>query len=113
MAVKFFLDECVTQNSTVAEQLTQKCIYVETIASIGQGATDPSVFHYVINYKLTLVTMDDDFFDLFQEHLNSGQHHYGLIFIEQKRLTLGEIIRKLIKIDQEYDSITIIDQYFY
>ena len=56
------------------------------------GLTDKEQLEYVVREKAVIFTHDDDFLSMVAK---SDQEHYGVIYVHQQKLSVGECIRRL------------------
>jgi predicted nuclease of predicted toxin-antitoxin system len=91
--IRFHLDENV--NPAIAGALRQKGIDVTTCRESGLlGKTDQEQLAFAMREMRVIVTHDDDFLRL----ADSGYSHAGIVYCQQKSLSIGEIIAGLVLI---------------
>jgi len=59
------------------------------------GIKDEEHFKKAQNLEAVIFTHDPDFLRIAEELVKQGRKHYGVIFVEMHRLSLGECIRRL------------------
>ena len=59
------------------------------------GLTDPQQLEYAINNQVVLFTHDADFLRLAQEYRSQINLHWGIIYVHQDKLSIGECIRRI------------------
>ena len=95
MAIRFHLDEHIS--SHIAAGLRRRKIDVTTAADAGlAGATDEAHLKFAASCGRVMVTQDDDFLRLHAQ----GVPHAGIFYCRQQSASLGEMLRRLILIDE-------------
>ncbi len=56
------------------------------------GLTDKEQLEYAARERAAIFTHDDDFLSMVAQ---SNQDHYGLVYVHQQKLSVGECIRRL------------------
>ncbi|MEO1210933.1 MAG: DUF5615 family PIN-like protein [Cyanobacteria bacterium J06638_20] len=88
--IKFHLDENVS--NAVAEGLRRRGIDVTTTPQQNlMGASDEEQLAFAYAQQRVLFTQDDDFLKLHQ----TGISHVGMLYCQQGKRSIGEIIRTL------------------
>ncbi|MEW6408897.1 MAG: DUF5615 family PIN-like protein [Nitrospirota bacterium] len=59
------------------------------------GASDIEHFRYANNLKSVIFTHDHHFLEIANSLTQEGEGHWGVIFVEMNRLSVGECIRRL------------------
>ncbi len=59
------------------------------------GAKDEQHFERAKDLKAVIFTHDPHFVEIAKKLVESGKGHYGIIFVEMYRFSLGECIRRL------------------
>ena len=59
------------------------------------GLTDEQQLQYACREKAAIFTHDDDFLRLAHQWIQQGKEHWGIIFVHERKLTMGECIRRL------------------
>ncbi len=59
------------------------------------GATDLEHFKYAAEIKAVIFTHDHHFLEIANKLIMKGKSHYGVIFIEMNRLSIGECVKRL------------------
>ena len=98
MEIKYHLDESVAH--AVANGLEHRSIDVTTSKSAELiGASDLEQLEYARKQRRVLVTHDDDFLRIHA----TGTEHAGIVYVHQKRLTIGQTVLALFAL-QRYES---------
>ena len=91
MEIKYHLDESVA--NAVANGLEHRGIDVTTSKATGLiGASDLQQLDYAMKQDRVLVTHDDDFLRIHAE----GAEHAGIVYVHQRRLTIGQTVLALL-----------------
>lgn len=91
--IEFHLDEHCP--FAIAEGLRRRGIGVSSTAGADLlGVSDDQQLAYALSYGRVLVTSDADFLRLHHNHVN----HAGIIYCQQGRRSVGEVLRSLILI---------------
>ena len=98
MEIKYHLDESVA--NAVANGLEHRGVDVTTskVAKL-IGASDLEQLEYARRQGRVLVTHDDDFLRIHA----AGTEHAGIVYVHQKRLTIGQTVLALFAL-QRYES---------
>ena len=59
------------------------------------GSTDMEHFKYASKIKAVIFTHDHHFLEIAKELERVGKNHYGVVFVEMNKLSVGECIRRL------------------
>ena len=59
------------------------------------GASDIDHFKYASQIKAVIFTHDHHFLKIAKEFVKGGKNHWGVIFVEMNRLSVGECIKRL------------------
>ena len=59
------------------------------------GAADRDHFHYAAEMQAVIFTHDHHFLEIATEFLRHGKDHWGVIFAEMNRLSIGECVKRL------------------
>jgi hypothetical protein len=59
------------------------------------GFTDRQHFEKAKELKAAIFTHDPHFVEIGENLVKNGKEHYGLIFVEMQRFSIGECIRRL------------------
>ncbi|MCZ7356290.1 MAG: DUF5615 family PIN-like protein [Candidatus Methanoperedens sp.] len=89
--IKIYTDENV--NVAIVDGLRRRG--VEAWSAIDKkklGLSDEEQLKYALEERATIFTHDDDFLSMAAE---SGMEHYGIIYVHQQHLSVGECIRRL------------------
>jgi predicted nuclease of predicted toxin-antitoxin system len=102
--LRFHLDESV--NPAIAEGLRLRGIDCTTSREAGLlGASDPEQLAFATSQQRTLVTTDDDFLALASRH-----PHAGILYWHQERRSIGEVIRRIVRLWEQSTSEAIRNQ---
>ena len=89
--IRIYTDESV--NVVIAEGLKRRGVRAWSAKEAGNlGFTDKEQLEYAIREKAVIFTHDDDFLSMVAK---SDQEHYGVIYVHQQKLSVGECIRRL------------------
>ncbi len=89
--IRLYADESV--NVAIVEGLKRRGIKIWSARDAGKlGLSDDEQLEYAIKERATIFTHDDDFLSLVIE---SGGEHYGIVYVHQQHLSIGECIRRL------------------
>ena len=92
--LKIYADECV--NFAIVQGLQARGVTAWAAKEVGlQGISDQQQLTYAAKEKAVLFTHDDDLLVLVDQWLQEGKEHWGIIYIHQKQLSIGECIRRL------------------
>jgi predicted nuclease of predicted toxin-antitoxin system len=59
------------------------------------GASDIEHFKYASKIKAVIFTHDHHFLKIAREFVKGGKNHWGVIFVEMNRLSVGECVKRL------------------
>lgn len=89
--IRIYIDESV--NIAIAEGLKRRGIDAWSAKDVGKlGQTDEEQLRYAVREKAVIFTHDDDFLTMVSK---SNREHYGVIYVHQQKLPLGECIRRV------------------
>ena len=89
--IKIYADENV--NVAIIEGLRRRGVEAWSAIDKGKlGLSDEEQLRYALEEKATIFTHDDDFLSMATE---SGIEHFGIIYVHQQNLSVGECIRRL------------------
>jgi Domain of unknown function (DUF5615) len=96
---RFYFDEDSADKALV-EALRTRGLDVSVPFEVGLLAVDDArQLGWCVRNKRVLITSNiDDFYDLHVGRLREGRHHAGIIAIQQQRLSIGERMRRLVKL---------------
>jgi hypothetical protein len=99
MQLRFHLDED-TEEHALVRALRQRGLDVTTTAQMRLTASsDCEQLIWTSNQGRILVTHNvADFCQLHQTLLRNGEHHCGILIIEQQRFSVGEIMRRITRL---------------
>ncbi len=89
--IKIYADENV--NVAIVEGLKRRGVDAWSAFDKGKlGRSDEEQLRYAFEKRATIFTHDDDFLTMAAE---SEIEHFGIIYVHQQHLSIGECIRKL------------------
>ena len=89
--IRIYTDESV--NVAIAEGLKRRGVTAWSAREVGNlGFTDREQLEYAIKERVVIFTHDDDFLSMVAK---SDQEHYGVVYVHQQKLSVGECIRRL------------------
>jgi hypothetical protein len=93
--LKIYADENV--NFAIVQGLQVRGVTAWASKEVGlQGKSDQQQLTYAAEKKVVFFTHDDDILTLANQWLQEGKEHWGIIYVHQKRLSIGECIRRLV-----------------
>lgn len=102
--LRFHLDESI--NLAIAEGLHLRGIDCTTAREVGLlGASDAEQLAFATAHQRILVTTDEDFLAMAPR-----QPHAGMIYWHQERRSIGEVIRRLVRLWEQYTSEAMLNQ---
>ncbi|MBI2985644.1 MAG: DUF5615 family PIN-like protein [Deltaproteobacteria bacterium] len=92
--LRIYTDENV--DLRVAEGLRRRRIEAKSAYEEGNlGLADEAQFAHAASLEAVIFTHDHHFVEIAIDKGHRGDEHYGVIFVEMHRLSLGECIRRL------------------
>lgn len=92
--LKIYADEDV--NFAIIKGLRALGVTAWTAKEVGlQGKSDEEQLAYTAKEKAVLFTHDDDLLTLADQWFKVGKEHWGIIYVHQNKLSIGECIRRL------------------
>ena len=89
--IRIYADENV--NVAVVEGLKRRGVDISSAVDTGKlGLSDEEQLIYAKEERAVIFTHDDDFLSMVA---GSGTEHYGIIYVHQQHLSIGECIRRL------------------
>ena len=89
--IRIYTDESV--NVAIAEGLKRRGVKIWSARDAGKlGLSDEEQLEYAIKERAAIFTHDDDFLSLVIE---SEREHYGIIYVHQQHLSIGDCVRLL------------------
>jgi predicted nuclease of predicted toxin-antitoxin system len=89
--IRIYADESV--NAAIVKGLKRRGVNIWSARDVGRlGLSDEEQFEYAINEKAAIFTHDDDFLSL---AIESEREHYGIIYVHQQHVSIGDCIRRL------------------
>ncbi len=80
----------------VAEGLRRRGVNATTAVEEGKlGVPDREQFAYAAKVKAVIFTHDPHFIEIANKMKQEGKDHYGVVFVDIHRLSLGECIKQL------------------
>ena len=97
--IRFYLDEDAVQHSLIAA-LRLRGAEVTSAQEAGLvGARDEEQLEWCCRTRRVLYTFNvGDFCALHREFLHSGRHHPGIVVAHQQRYSVGEQMRRLLRL---------------
>ncbi len=96
--LRLHLDESV--NPAIAEGLRLRGIDCTVSREAGLlGASDEEQLAFATSQQRTLVTTDEDFLALASQHF-----HAGILYWHQEQRSIGEAIRRIVRLWEQYTS---------
>ena len=105
MQLRFHFDEDAKEQAVI-RALRERGLDVTTTAEMQlTGSDDRKQLTWALSQGRILVTHNGaDFCRLHSELLRDEQHHSGIVIIEQQRFSIGEIMRRLVRLCGALDS---------
>lgn len=92
--LKIYTDENV--DIRIAEGLRRRGIKVISAIEKGMiGASDIEHFKYASDMQAVIFTHDHHFLEIAKTLTKEGKDHWGVIFVEMNKMSVGECIRRL------------------
>ena len=92
--LKIYTDENV--DIRIAEGLKRRGVKAFSAHEKGMtGSADIENFKYASSMKAVIFTHDHHFLKIAKELVKDGKNHWGVIFVEMSRLSVGECIKRL------------------
>ena len=102
MPVKIYTDESVPV--AVAAGLQRRNVVAVSARDSGNlGLTDEEQLAYATAQQMAIFTHDADFLHLAYDWAESDDDHWGIIYVHQDRVTIGECIHRLKEIGDLFD----------
>jgi predicted nuclease of predicted toxin-antitoxin system len=103
MSVDIYIDESVPV--AVAASLNRRGVTAISARDAGNlGISDKEQFAYATANRLLLFTHDTDFLPLAHRQNAASQDHWGIIYVHQHKLSIGECIRRLKEIADVFEQ---------
>lgn len=94
MPVKIYTDESVPV--TVAAGLQRRHVMAVSARDMGNlGLTDEEQLAFATARQMAIFTHDTDFLRLAAVRSESGHEHWGIIYVHQDRVSIGDCIHRL------------------
>jgi hypothetical protein len=96
---KFYFDED-SADKPLVEALRARGLDITVPSENGQlERPDADQLHWCMQNQRVLITSNiDDFYALHSELLRQGKSHSGIVAIQQQRFSIGERLRRLLKL---------------
>jgi predicted nuclease of predicted toxin-antitoxin system len=92
--LKIYTDENV--DIRISEELRRRGIPSYSVYKKGMsGSTDLQHFELATRLKAVIFTHDHHFIEIAKQLTREGKNHWGVIFVEMNRLTVGACIKRL------------------
>lgn len=92
--LKIYTDENV--DIKVVDGLKRRGIKALSTLETGNiGASDEEHFRHASNLKAVIFTHDHHFLEIANKLIYEGRNHWGIIYVEMNRLSVGECVRRL------------------
>jgi len=96
---RFLLDNNIDYRTKAAlRQVGFEALQLSDVG-INKYATDPVIYNYADQHRLTIITKDKDFITLVQQHLASG-----ILLIQQSRLESQSVVQAVQQLSTQYPS---------
>lgn len=103
MSLDIYTDESVPV--AVAAGLKRRGVTAISAREAGNlGLSDEAQLTYATANRLLLFTHDTDFLQLAHMRRASAQEHWGIVYVHQDKLSIGECIRRLKEIADLFDQ---------
>ncbi len=94
-ALRIYTDESV--HVAIAAGLKRRKLDAWSARDAGNlGLSDEEQLEYASQEHAIIFTHDPDFLALAQEWLGRGKEHWGIIYVQEQKLGIGECIRRLL-----------------
>lgn len=94
MALKIYTNESVPV--AVAIGLTQRGVEAWSARDASNlGFSDEEQLKYASHQRAVIFTHDEDFLRLAHDWVQQGREHWGVIYVHEQKLRIGECIRRL------------------
>jgi len=92
--IKIYADENV--NGAIVNGLRRRGVDIQSTHEAGNlGITDEEQIAYAVAQNACLFTHDDDLLTIADHWKKIGKEHFGIIFVHQENLNIGEIISRI------------------
>lgn len=94
MQLRIYINESV--HVAIAVGLQQRGVDAWSARDAGNlGLTDEEQLAYAIREHAAIFTHDADFLRIAHARAQQGQEHWGIIYVPEQKLSIGECIRRL------------------
>ena len=94
MKIKIYADENV--NGAIVSGLRRRGVEIQSMHEAGNlGITDEEQLLYAAAQNACSFTHDDDLLTIADHWQKIGKEHFGIIFVHQEKLSVGEIISRI------------------
>ena len=106
--IRFHLDEHIAH--ALAAGLRQRGVDVTTTSEVGLGgSSDEEQLGFAASQARLIVTHDPDFLDFHKK----GWSHFGIAYCDQGRRSLGDIIRTLVRLWEQFSAEDVRERVFF
>ncbi len=102
MSVDIYTDESVPVAVAAGKRRGVTAISARDTGTL--GLSDEEQFAYAIAHRLLLFTHDTDFLQLAHRQNATTQDHWGIIYVHQNKLSIGECIRRLKELSDLFEQ---------
>lgn len=101
--IKIYTDESV--QVAIAKGLKRRGILAWSAYDIGNlGLTDEEQLEYANREKAIILTHDIDFLRIAQMWQHQGKEQWGVIYVHRHKLSIGQIISRLVEIAEFFEA---------
>ena len=94
--IRIYTDESI--RTAFAEELKRRGIEAWSARDAGKlGLSDEEQLAYAAREQAVIFTHDNDFLRLAHEWMQQGREHWGILYVHQYKLGIGECLRRLMK----------------
>lgn len=102
MSLRIYTDENVS--SAIVKGLRQRHGQVVSAPEAGNRQfSDEAQLEYAATMRAVLFTHDEDFLSIAKQWRVQGKEHWGIIYVHQGSLSVGECIRRLKDVADTFD----------
>jgi predicted nuclease of predicted toxin-antitoxin system len=102
MPLKIYTDESVPV-AVVAGLQRRGVTAVSARDENNLGLSDLEQLEYAVSHQMVIFTHDTDFLQLAHAYAAQGKVHYGIVYVHQEKISLGECIRRLKEITDLFE----------
>lgn len=101
--VKIYIDESV--HVAIAKGLKRRGILAWSANDVGNlGLSDEEQLEYANREKAIILSHDVDFLRLAQMWWHQGKEHWGVIYAYRHKLSIGQLISRLVEIAEFFEA---------